>query len=207
MPLLLLAMQLGMVQFEVDASRSTIAVKTDKGGLLSAFAGHRHGILAGEFTPRVCAVPGTLDNAAVSVRVETSSLRIDTPEARRAAGLSGSGPSQEEVQEIRRKMLSAANLDAGAHPAIVFESTRASRTGDVITLRGPLTIRGRTNEVAVPLRVARAGDAYRFTGGFRIRLTGYGIRPESVAGVVKVADEVEILLDLVARSSDKRCEQ
>jgi polyisoprenoid-binding protein YceI len=195
------------VRFEVVREKSTIAVRTGKAGLLSAFgAGHRHGIVAGEFSARVCADPRTLDDASVSIRVPVSSLRIDSEEARRAAGLTESGPGAKDVATIQQKMVSSANLDAGGHPEVRFESTASQRTADGVTVRGPLTIRGRSNQVAVPLRIAAAGGDYRITGSFEVKLRDYGITPESVGGVVKVADEVTVMVDLVARARTEPCQ-
>jgi polyisoprenoid-binding protein YceI len=194
------------VRFEVIYPRSVIAVKTDKTGLLSAFgAGHRHGIVAGEFSAQVCAEPRTFEDASVSVRVPVSALRIDTDEARRVAGVTSSGPSAKDIPVIQQKMLSPANLDAAAHPEIRFQSSAATRSGDGINLRGVLTIRGRSTQIAVPLRVQPAAGDYRFSGQFNIKLRDYGITPESVGGVVKVADEVTVLIDLLTRPGKEPC--
>jgi polyisoprenoid-binding protein YceI len=194
------------VRFEVIREKSSIAVRTDKAGILSAFgAGHRHGIIAGEFDARLCADPQTFEDASVVIRVPVSSLRIDTPEARRIAGVSGSGPGEKDVPVIQKKMLSPANLDAAAHPEIRFESAAVTRNNEGLNVRGQLTVRGRARPVSVPLRIERAGSDHRFSGQFEIKLTEYGITPESIGGVVKVADQVTILLDFLARTSTAPC--
>lgn len=79
------------------------------------------------------------------------------------------------------------------------------RSADGITARGALTIRGSTRPVSLPLRIEQAGSDYRLTGRFDVKLREYGITPESVGGVVKVADEVTVLLDLVARPGTDQC--
>lgn len=196
------------VRFEVIYGKSSIAVRTDKAGVLSAFgAGHRHGILVTEFTAAVCADPRMLEGTRVAIRVPVSSLRIDTPEARRIAGLSGSGPAVKDVRVIQQKMLSPANLDAAGHPDIHFEGSAIAHSADGLTVRGPLTIRGETRPVSVPLRIEQARGDYRISGRFDIKLKEYGITPESVGGVVKVADHVTVLLDLLARPGKEQCEQ
>ncbi|HWR52905.1 MAG TPA: YceI family protein [Bryobacteraceae bacterium] len=193
------------VRFDVDYAKSAIAVRTDKAGLLSAFAGHRHGIVATEFTAGVCADPQMLEEARIAVRVPVSSLRIDTPEARRIAGLPASGPAAKDVPVIQQKMLSPANLDAAGHPEIRFESSSMVRGAEGLIVRGPLTIRGEATQASVPLRIEQAGGDYRITGRFDIKLKDYGITPESIAGVVKVADHVTVLLDLLARPGKEPC--
>jgi polyisoprenoid-binding protein YceI len=177
-----------------------------QGGLLAAFgAGHRHGIIAREFSAEICADPRTFADARVSVRVPVSALRSDSPEARRAAGLTESGPGAKDVEVMQQKMNSPANLDAAGHPEIRFESAAVQRTSDGLTVRGPLTIRGRALPLVVPLRIQPAGSDYKFTGTFDIKLRDYGITPESVGGVVKVADEVTVVLDIMARARTEEC--
>lgn len=206
--LLLAAAQLGAeaVRFHVVHGKSTIAARTGKAGVLSAFgAGHRHGILATGFTADVCADLRMPEGARVAIGVPVSSLRIDTPEARRAAELSESGPAAKDIPVIQQKMLSPANLDAAGHPEIHFEGSSVARSAGGLTLRGSLTIRGETRRVSVPLRIEQAGADYRITGRFDIKLKDYGITPESIGGVVKVADQVTVLVDLLARPGDERC--
>lgn len=193
------------VRFDVIPERSTVAARTGKAGVLSAFAGHEHGILADRFSARICADPETLEDATVLVQVPTAGLRIDTLAARRAARLSGSGPSAKDVATIQEKMLSPANLAAADHREIRFESTSVRRNQDTVVLGGTLSIRGRRNNVSVPLRIGRSEDLLRFSGEFPIRLSDYGITPESIAGVVKVKDTVTIILDLLARPTQDAC--
>jgi hypothetical protein len=134
-------------------------------------------------------------------------LRIDTPEARRIAGLPASGPAAKDVPVIQDKMLSPANLDAAGHAEIHFESSSVVRSAEGLTVRGPLTIRGEARQVSVPLRIAQTGGDYRITGSFDVKLRDYGITPESIAGVVKVADRVTVLLDLLTRPGKEPCEE
>ncbi|HET8550210.1 MAG TPA: YceI family protein [Bryobacteraceae bacterium] len=200
------ALDAASVRFEMLRDKSIIAVRTGKAGVLSAFgAGHAHGITATDFAARLCADPQTLAGGSVSVRVPARALRIDSAAARRAAGLTASGPDAADVPVIQQKMLSPANLAADEHPVILFESTSVQRTSDTLVVRGPLTIRGRSNSVSIPLRIERAGNGYRFAGKFPLRLTEYGIKPESVGGVVKVANEVTVIVELLAVPTQESC--
>jgi hypothetical protein len=55
----------------------------------------------------------------------------------------------------------------------------------------------------VPVRVARLeSGGFRFSGEFAVRQIDFGIQPESIAGVVKVADPVTIRFDVIARAPD-----
>jgi polyisoprenoid-binding protein YceI len=206
--LLLVAMDMNgaAVRFEAVREKSVIAIRTGKAGLLSAFgAGHSHGITATEFSARICADRQTLEDARVTISVPARALRIDTADARRAAGLTASGPGASDVATIQQKMLSDVNLAAERHPAIAFESASVQKKDDTLIVRGPLTIRGRSNPVTVPLKIERGGNSYRFAGEFQLRLSDYGIKPESVGGVVKVADEVTVLVDLLTMPTQESC--
>lgn len=194
------------VRFDIIPEKSIIAVRTDKAGILSVFgAGHRHGIIASDFTARVCADPNAFEDGTVSVRVPVSSLRIDTSEARRSAGLSPSGPAAKDIPVIQEKMLSADNLAASQHPDIHFVSSSVRHAPGGLNVHGSLTIRGRARPISVLLRIQQARSDYRFIGQFDIKLTDYGITPESVGGVIKVGDEVTVLLDLLARLGKEPC--
>ncbi|MBI3280500.1 MAG: YceI family protein [Acidobacteria bacterium] len=204
-PVIAAAAAAAPVSFEVQRERSTIAVRTDKTGLLSFAAGHKHGINATQFSARICADPANLEQAAVSIVVPVSALRIDSPEARQAAGLSPSdGPKASDVQKIQPKMLD--RLGAGEHPQIRFESSSVRQSGaGTIVLTGPLTVRGRSTPVSVPVAVKQAGGVYTFSGKFPVRQTVFGITPESIAGVVKVEDPVTVFFSLAARPTTAAC--
>jgi polyisoprenoid-binding protein YceI len=196
------------VGFEVTRESSSIAVRTDKTGFLTIFgAGHKHGILVSDFNAEICADPETLSGGRVVITVPTASLRIDTTMARKAAGLSPSdGPGADDVKKLQTKMLAPNNLAAEQQPEIRFESASVTQKGDgTLLVQGPLTVRGRSSNISVPLRVERNGKAYRFRGAFHIRQSDYGITPESIAGVVKVVDRVEVLLDLLTQPTGRAC--
>jgi hypothetical protein len=57
----------------------------------------------------------------------------------------------------------------------------------------------------VPLNIQKNGDSYSFRGEFPVRLTDYAIKPESIGGVVKVADQVSILFDVLAMPTGESC--
>jgi polyisoprenoid-binding protein YceI len=193
------------VRFQLDTAKSSIAIRTGKAGLFSAF-GHQHGILATEFTTDICADPRALSAGSVRLRIVTAGLRVDTPEARRAAKAEGSGPGAKDIPTIQEKMLSPANLAAAQYPEVRFESTSVeTKAAGSVLLHGRLTIRDRTLPVAIPLRVANENGEFRFQGEVEVRQSDFGIKPESVGGVVKVADQVTIRFDLSARPSAEAC--
>jgi polyisoprenoid-binding protein YceI len=187
-----------LLPLTVDYARSFVLAITDRTGMLG-FLGHRHAILASEWSAELAVAPDDLSRGRVHIRIPTTALRIDTPAAIRLAGL-GTGPDEDTVRELQAKMLGPQFLDATRYPTIEFlGQATGALGGDRIQVRGPVRLRGREEPVTVDLAVRRNGSEYRFSGEFQIRQTAHGIQPESIAGVVKVADPVAIRIDVVAR--------
>lgn len=103
-------------------------------------------------------------------------------------------------------MLGETNLDAARYPELRFESSRVRAAGDTLFVSGALTIRDRTRAIVVPIIAAEEGDRIRMRGAVDIRQSDFGIRPESIAGVVKVADVVNLNLALVGSVSGRTCD-
>ena len=179
------------VNLDIDRSRSFIAIATRKGGVLSFAAGHDHGILASDWSANVCYDRENSRGSSVAVSIPTASLRIDTPEARQKAGVKGDPPSAKDVGKIQDNMLGPDNLDAQKYPEITFKtaSVTANRAEGFL-LSGPLTIRGVTRTISVPVMHKGA----LFSGDFTVKLTDFGIKPESIGGVVNVKDTIEVRL-------------
>lgn len=187
----------GSAELSVDREASWFVAVTDRAGMLG-FLGHRHAVLAIEWTAELRYEPRDPAAASVRITVPTAAVRIDTERGREVAGLDR-GPDAETVDELQAKVLGPENLAADEHPELRFVSTRVERTG-LRTLRvtGELTIRGVTRTVTLPVEVETLrGGRVRFEGALTIEQTAYGIEPESVAGVVNVADPVEIRFRLV----------
>jgi len=178
-------------KLNIDRSHSFIAIATRKGGVLSFAAGHDHGILASDWSANVCFDRENPRGSSVAVSIPTVSLRIDTPEARHKAGVKGAPPSAKDVERIQNNMLGPANLDAQRYPEITFKTASVTANGaERLVLSGPLTIRGVTRTVSVPVVYKGA----LFTGEFNVKLTDFGIKPESIGGVVNVKETIEVRL-------------
>lgn len=189
------------VNLAVDRSRSYIVATTHKGGFLSAFgAGHEHGVLATEWSAEACIDPEVVSASRAAVIIPTASLRIDSLEARKLAGLEPGGPNPSDVITIQQKMLGPKLLAAASYPRIRFQATEVRRNGEnSLMLKGPLTIRGITRNISAPVSVSTPGaNTYRFEGKFQVKQTDYGMKPESVAGAVTVKDQVDVHFVIVA---------
>jgi polyisoprenoid-binding protein YceI len=194
-------------QVSVDKSRSYIIAVTFRSGLL-AFLGHEHALLATEWSTDICYAPDDIRQSSVQITVPTASLRIDSERAREIANL-GPGPSREEIEEIQISMLSAENLAADQSPQLTFKSFSVSLESESeINLEGLMTLRGQTRIVRFPVTIARpSGNEVMFSGRVKVLQTDFGIDPESVAGVVNVANNVDIVFQIVGEVTDTTCSQ
>lgn len=197
------------LRLKVDHTRSFIAVAVDKGGLLSFVGGHQHGVLATKWSADVCLDRNNPAKSSAKMVIDTRALRIDSAEARQRAGLQPGGPGAEDIREIQMKMLAPEILDATNHPEIEFHTRSVeSKAEDTLVLKGPLTIRGRSRPVSAPAALTHPDNqTFRFRGSFEVKQTEYGIKPTSVAGVVKVKDKVKILFDIYGSLTGAACEE
>jgi polyisoprenoid-binding protein YceI len=67
-----------------------------------------------------------------------------------------------------------------------------------LDVTGQLSLHGVTRSVSLPLRVETRGDTLTASGRVVLRQTDYAMTPVSVAGVVKVKDELRIDYVVVA---------
>lgn len=178
--------------FRIDREDSWVVAVTETAGLFG-FLGHRHAIEVTDWKARMEWHPDRLAASRAGVTVPATALRIDTARSRDLAGLGG-GPDEETVAELQDKMLGPENLAAAEHPELRLELTEVSGDpAEELRVAGELTVRGRTEPIRFPVRVERRdGDGWLFTGSFTVRQSAFGIEPESVGGVVNVADPVEI---------------
>ena len=180
------------VKYDVDAARSSVTIHVGRSGVFG-FAGHTHTVTAPALQGHVIAGEGDLSRSSVRLSFETARLAV--LERGEPAG---------DAPKVQEAMLGPKVLDAGRFPAITFESTAVAGTGSSpgayrLTVRGSLTLHGVTRPVALPLEVTVGPDGLTATGRMTIRQTDYGIDPVSVAGVVKVKNELAIEYTIVAR--------
>jgi polyisoprenoid-binding protein YceI len=181
----------------VDYNASYLIAITGTTGLL-AFVGHRHAVLASEWSADLNVNLDDLSHSNAAITVPTDKLVIDSPTARQKAGL-GKGPSDSDVRTIQKRMLSSEVLDATQYPQIMFTTTAIKAQGSgQLRVTGNMQIHGRRHPVTVQVRYRSAGGQTEFDGEFTVRQTDYGIEPESVAGgMVKVKDSVTIKFHIV----------
>jgi polyisoprenoid-binding protein YceI len=183
-----------------DMSQSHLVVITRKAGLFG-FMGHEHGISAQNWSATIQADSDSLIKSKVELVIPVKALLVDPPEIRQWAGLDPKGPGDSDRKKIYETMLGPALLDAEKFPNIEFNSQSIfqSEKGNY-QLSGSLKIRGIQRAVTLPLQVdKREGRPSRVSGAFSFKQTDFGMKPVSIAGVIKVKDEVEIKFSIVLK--------
>lgn len=197
---------------------STLYAVTHRAGLFG-FLGHEHAITTQEWSARLCYLEENVDQSFIEVTIPTGSVRIDTERGQELAGLESS-PDPGTIEDLQMEMLGDRYLDADAFPELAFTSTsvtHAEGTADDssgadappadLEVTGDLTIHGQTNSVTFPVVVERTDTgSFRFEAHVAFRMTNFGIAPENTAGVVAVADEMDIYLNLAAQRTRETCD-
>ncbi len=183
--------QAPQLELRIDYDRSFIVASTGKAGLLG-FLGHKHGVLATSWEAELRYNTEAVEGSTIRVGVDVAALVIDTDVARRRARL-GAGPTDEERAELQPKMLDNEHLAAETHAAIEFASSSVERRGESeLRVVGTFTLMGVSRDVEVDITAWSTAGYQIFSGEFEIGQRDYGLEPESVGGVVKVANDVTI---------------
>jgi polyisoprenoid-binding protein YceI len=175
----------GERHYAVDAGHSAITIHVGKAGLFS-FAGHEHQVLAPRLSGEVQLDEQEIGRSSVSVTVDATALRV-----------SGEGEPPEDVPKVQERMVGAELLDVVRFPQVSFRSTRVEGRETApghreLKLTGELTVHGVARTISVPVVVETAGERLTATGKLVVRHRDHGLTPVSVAGVVKVKDEIAI---------------
>ena len=178
--------------FVVDAAASSFRISVGKSGLFS-FAGHEHQVLATAIEGRIVVNREEATRSSVNLRFETSGLKVE-----------GQGEPAEDVPKVQAKLTSPEVLNVAQFPEVTFRSTaveaRQSPDGSWnLRVTGDVTIKGVSRSLVLPLRAHLAEGVLTATGQTVLKQRDFGITPVSVAGVVKVKNELGLDYKIVAR--------
>lgn len=179
-------------RFVLEPETSSVTVHVSRAGLFG-FLGHDHvveGALAEGF---VVADPDDLASSSIVAIFQSADLRVSDPD----------GP-EADIPEVQAKMEGEDVLDVASWPRIVFSSTSVSGEKieeDAWRLRveGELELRGVKRGLVVPVAVRLGEHGLAAAGELELKQSDWGMRPVSVAGVVKVKDELRIRFEIQAR--------
>jgi polyisoprenoid-binding protein YceI len=184
----------GARRYEVDPGGSRVVVHVGKAGLFS-FAGHEHEVSALGFSGEVVADESDLGGSSVRLSFPAASLKLVTE-----------GESPTDVPKIDATMTGPRVLDTLGFPEILYESRSVKgrrREGGAWTIEveGELRLRATVHSLTLKeLQVEITEDTLVASGRATLKQTDFGIAPVSVAGVVKVKDELVIEYRIVARA-------
>jgi len=191
-------------RYDFDIAQSRIYVVTDRSGIFAGMFGHVHVISVNNWSGSFCWAPDAATMAHGAVVIDARSLEIDRDDARKLAKL-GNGPSEGQLKTIRRKFVDEQHLDTARYSQMRLTLHAAGSDGDRWQMKGQLTMRGVTRDVALPVDVKAAGEGLQVTGTLTVRQTEFGIKPESIAGVVKVKNPIDIHFSGMAQPSPGAC--
>jgi len=185
------------VAYVVDPARSAVAIHVGRAGLFK-FAGHEHEILAPRLEGEAQADPSDIRRSSVTLALDATALRV-----------SGRGEPPEDVPKVQARMVGPELLDVAHFPWVTFRSTEiegreVARGLYELQVTGELTLHGVARSTIVPMRVEVSGDTLMATGSLVIRHTDFGLTPVSVAGVVKVKNEIAIDFKIEAAARPQR---
>jgi polyisoprenoid-binding protein YceI len=178
--------------YSVDPEKSTLRVRVGKTGLFS-FAGHEHVIAATGFEGQIVADTADIAHSTVSLTFPVTGLKV-----------AADGEPPEDVPKVQDKMTGPEVLDMAHFAAISFHSTAIESkspgpAGYDLQLKGELSLHGVTKPLTIPLHVELGDQTLTATGHVSLRQSDYALKPVSVAGVVKVKDELALEFSIVAR--------
>lgn len=189
--------------YTVDVDSSRVYVKVGSATRL----GHEHGV-EGKLKSGQLAFP-----AGGELAFDLASFTADSAEARKRVGLGKKKVSRSEARKVTDAMHGSDVLDVERSPAATFVLTSirpldkqdAGKPGSY-QLEGRFSLHGTEKPLSFQAKL-EGGDKdgrLRLSGRFTLRQSDYGIKPYSAAaGLVRVADELEITGELLLRPAKK----
>jgi polyisoprenoid-binding protein YceI len=178
--------------YRIDPQKSEVKVHVGKSGVFK-FAGHEHLVLAPELQGEIQVDKDHLASSSVKISFASKGLKVEEK-----------GEGEGDAPKVQAAMDGAGVLDIAQFPEISFASE--SVTGKEgpsgtyeLTLSGSLSLHGVQKAVTLPVKVVLGDGVLTATGHATLRQTDFKMTPVSVAGVVKVKDEVAIEFTIVAQ--------
>jgi len=188
----------GATIFDIDPRRSVVTIRVYRSGPMAKL-GHNHVITSAGESGFAWRGP-TPAASGFELRIPVTTLVVDDPAARAAAGPGFEGSVPESAREgTQKNLLRAEVLDAAQFPDVTVRSGRLGATWQEPVAQADVTIKGVTRRIEIPLDLADAEGTLTARGTLRLRQTEFGMVPFSVAGgAIQVADEMEIAFEIVA---------
>lgn len=183
---------------KLDAQRSELHARLYKSGVASGLA-HNHVVEATAMAGTVTYDPEAPASFEIAVTVPVASFKADAARLRHRYQLEGT-LDKDDRETIEENLRAKDQLNAKKFPTITFKSTAVTQTGPgKYTVKGDLTIRGKTRSVELPTTVTMGPDGFEGTGKLRINHKMFGFEPYSaMLGAIKNQEKIDLILKLVA---------
>jgi polyisoprenoid-binding protein YceI len=182
------------VTYRLLPDSSSVVIQTGSSGLFG-FLGHEHRLIVPHFSGEVTLDTTDLRQVALDIIVAADGLRLDDD--------ADDADSRETIERTLRDDV----LETRSFPEIVVQGGgfAADDPGEEMNASGVCTgrlefeldLHGVRRTVTAPVTVAFQGDRLRARGRFSIRHSEYDLHRVKVAGVVNVAQEIDIDFDLI----------
>lgn len=190
--------QSGGKVFTLEPKSSTIRIYAFRGGSAGKL-GHNHVLSAPLFAGFFHLPSSGATGARFDLEFLLEKLEIDNPANRSTLGMGfASVLSSSAIQDTRKHMLGAGNLQADRFPYVRVHSLQISGEAPKFAAKVRVEMHGQAREMWVPLNVEGLPDRLSASGSFVLRQTDFGVQPYSaLGGLIAVQDEVVIEFLLV----------
>ena len=173
----------------------SVVVRVHRAGTLASL-GHEH-VISEPAVRGYILMPGDPAAARADLYVALDSFAVDTPAARKTAGLAAE-ISQQDIDATRRNMLQTV-LESSRYPFLLVHATCAAAHSGCTMLDAQITLHGVTRSVRIPVEIRIDDGRLVANGRFAVRQSDFGITPYSVlGGALRVEDRIEIAFRLEA---------
>lgn len=188
----------------MELPKGTLGIGPENGSV--TLLTHRQGIgsMAGHDLVLVAtAWKGTIRIQSSEEPLADLELSVDLTSLEVREGHGGAKPLTAKDREDVKRTLGSKVLHLDRHQTAIFRSTRITdlQQGDSqsarVRLTGDLELEGRTSPVDADVTLATSGHNLQAKGAAKLRQTDWGIKPyQAFLGALKVADEVEVRIDV-----------
>jgi polyisoprenoid-binding protein YceI len=184
--------------YVVDAGASRLLLLVQRRGVVAVLA-HDHVLVARDLLGTVRLDAEDAARSTLTLAIPVAALEVDPPEARAQAGMSGElTPSNREA--VRENLLAPGQLDAEEYPRVTVASSRVEGRLPDLVIEARVKIRGREQELRVPVTVTVSDTELVATGQADLMQSDFGIVPyTTLFGAIAVEDRVHVQFRLVAR--------
>jgi polyisoprenoid-binding protein YceI len=189
---------------DVNRSESSLIVILLPESPEGAPPGKAHVVTAKDWRADACFDSSLPHKSWFHIVAESDSLRIDTPAARKAAGIESEPAPEESLRSLHERLFDA--LWVREYRQIRFQSMSARLENGVLVFDGWLTVRGKEAKLVVPVNVENGGGgSLWFRGEVSVTLTSLGLDPASLSADPRLQDAVKIRFAILGRLTNRAC--